>query len=404
MSFKPRTNYSMSGRLASGTRYSARGLAVCLSVFLAACTGTAVKNAQDENATPRDLARLPHLQVAAVGDIMLGSDFPEERLPPDHISILEPVAATLREADIAFGNLEGVIQDGGDPVKKCSSKKHCYLFRTPSRYVAQLKQAGFDVLNLANNHAKDFGEVGRDNTMALLNAAGIAHTGRDGDVAQLEVNGSKVAVIGFAPYLGSNNMLLIESAYGKIQALAKKNDIVIVSFHGGAEGDEFTRLPFGQEFFHGEDRGDVVAFSRMAVDAGADLVIGHGPHVPRALELYHDRLIAYSLGNFATYWGIKVSGLNGVAPILTATLDRDGRFVTGKLTSARQLRPAGPLPDKAGTAVSVMRELTLADFPDTPLIIDKRGNIRVVSPSTISGAPPTAKPAADIATASAQTE
>ena len=399
---RPHTNFTVTDRLATGTRYSARGLAVCLSVFLAACSGTAVKHAQVDGSSSSNASRLPQLQVAAVGDIMLGSDYPEERLPPEHVSLLEPVAKTLQQADIAIGNLEGVIQDGGEPVKKCSNKAQCYLFRTPSQYIDELKLAGFDVLNLANNHAKDFGEDGRSHTMALLDAAGIAHTGRDGDIAQLVVKGRKVAVIGFAPYLGSNNMLELETASAKISKLAELNDIVIVTFHGGAEGDEYTRLPFNREFFHGEDRGDVVAFSRMAVDAGADMVVGHGPHVPRALELYHDRLIAYSLGNFATYWGIKVSGMNGVAPILTAVLDSNGRFVKGKIVSTRQIRPAGPLPDKAGTAARVMHELTRVDFPDTPLVIDQRGNIRVVAPSTISGAPPTQNKVSDFSTAAIQ--
>lgn len=377
---------SQGGVLTAGSRYSARGLAVCLSFILAACSTPAVR---DSDLGEGDAAaQQRNLKVAAVGDIMLGTDFPDNRLPPEDASLLAPVSHTLKGADITIGNLEGVLQDGGEPVKQCNNPASCYLFRTPARYVEHLKLAGFDVLSLANNHARDFGEEGRDSSMRLLAGAQIAHTGRHGDYASLERHGRKVAVIGYAPYLGSNNMLEHDLARERVAELSASHDIVIVSFHGGAEGADRTRLPFEREYYHGEDRGDVVKFARMVVDAGADLVIGHGPHVPRALELYQDRLIAYSLGNFATYWGIKISGLNGLAPILTAELDAEGRFVSGKIVSAKQVRPDGTLLDDGHRAANYIAELTRSDFPQTPLLVDKRGNIRLTSPSAVSGAPP----------------
>ncbi len=323
---------------------------------------------------------------------MLGTDYPHDRLPPAGLNLLEPVSYTLQQADITFGNLEGVLIDGGKPFKRCSNPAHCYLFRTPSRFVEQFKQAGFDVVSLANNHARDFGEEGRSTSMALLAAAGIHHSGRDGDVASWEVKGSKVALIAFAPFAGANSMHALEQVRQRITELDHSHDIVLVSFHGGAEGAGVERVPFASEYYHGEARGDVVEFSRLAVDAGADLVLGHGPHVPRAIELYNGRLIAYSLGNFATYWGINVRGRNGLAPILTAELAPDGRFLGGKIVSARQVRPAGPVPDDSHTAARVIRDLTLADFPETPLIIDERGTISVSTPSLLSGAPPQVNP------------
>ncbi|MGM0593540.1 MAG: CapA family protein [Pseudomonadota bacterium] len=385
----------------TGLGSSARGLAVCLSFALAACSTTTERSpdtAQSEQTLPRLQERVaqeveaprPNVTVAAVGDIMLGTDYPEPRLPPQPRSLLEPVTHVLRAADVTIGNLEGVLQDGGAPVKQCANPARCYLFRSPASYAAELAHAGFDVMSLANNHARDFGEEGRSSSMAQLAAVGIAHTGRQGDVATLQVNESRVAVIAYAPFIGSHNMLALETARERIAALARQYDIVIVSFHGGGEGGEMTRIPFATEYYHGENRGDVVAFARMAVDAGADLVLGHGPHVPRALELYRERLIAYSLGNFATYWGIKVSGTNGLAPILTAELEADGRFVQGEIFSARQQRPVGPQPDSTHAAAKLMAELTRSDFPETPLVIDKRGSIRVASPSAISGAPPAA--------------
>ncbi len=378
----------------SGGRLSARGLAVGLSFILAACSSPGVRVTPEAGA-PQEAQEQPqpmNLTVAAVGDIMLGTDYPHGRLPPPELDLLKPVSHTLQQADIAFGNLEGVLMDGGAPVKQCSNPAHCYLFRTPSRFAEQLSRAGFDIMSLANNHARDFGEEGRSSSMAALAASGIHHSGREGDIASLEVKGNKVALIAFAPFAGANSMHALDQMKERIAQLNSNHDIVLVSFHGGAEGAGVERLPFAREFYHGEDRGDVVEFARLAVEAGADMVLGHGPHVPRALELYQGRLIAYSLGNFATYWGIKVSGANGLAPILTAELAPDGRFLSGKIVSARQLRPAGPVPDEAHTAAQMIRELTLADFPDTPLVIDKRGNISVVTPSLLSGAPPTVKP------------
>ena len=131
-------------------------------------------------------------------------------------------------------------------------------------------------------------------------------------------------MIAFAPNVGANSLNDHEIAVERVRALAADNDIVIVSFHAGAEGDGAEQLPFAREYYVGEDRGDVVMFAHAMVDAGADLLLGHGPHVARAMELYRDRLIAYSLGNFATYYGIGVEGNRGIAPILTARLDGEG--------------------------------------------------------------------------------
>ena len=313
----------------------------------------------------------PVLRIRAVGDIMLGTDFPQDRLPPaDGSALLAPVAHWLRNADLTFGNVEGVLMDGGEPEKFCNNPSLCYLFRSPARYAFTLRDAGFDVVSLANNHARDFGETGRSASMAALDAAGIAHSGRVGDLASLEVKGHRVAVAAFAPNPGSWPLLDIEGASHLVAGLAVGHDIVIVSFHGGAEGADALHVPPGMETYYGEERGDLRAFSRAVIGAGADLVIGHGPHVPRGLELYRDRLIAYSLGNFATHWGISVSGNKGLAPVLDVTLDGSGKFVEGEILSAVQRRPDGVFPDDAQAALRLMRELTRADFGGGGLVFD----------------------------------
>jgi hypothetical protein len=319
------------------------------------------------------------ISIASVGDMMIGTDFPENHLPDDDgAGFLRHVTPVLSAVDIAFGNLEGVLVDGGEPAKKCKNPSACYLFRSPTRYAEHYRAAGFDVLSLANNHARDFGEEGRTSTMEALDAVGIHHSGRVGEFASFEANGLKIAVLAYAVTKNSNMLLDYELAFATVAVHAANHDVVIVSFHGGAEGVDATNLPFAEEEYYNEPRGDVVMFARGMVDAGADLVIGHGPHVIRAAERYKDRLIAYSLGNFATYYGISVAGIKGIAPILISTLDGEGKFIGGEIVSTVQLRPDGPSIDPKNRALNILRGLSIEDFekpglkflPDGSLIAD----------------------------------
>jgi len=318
------------------------------------------------------------LHIIAVGDMMLGTDFPKNRLPPhEGKHLLAGVAKTLASADVTFGNFEGTLLQGGKSAKSC--RKNCYVFRTPPGYVSNLLSAGFDVMSLANNHARDFGEQGRTASMKALSSVGIQHSGRLGDVARWQVKGAKLALIAFAPFGGSHDPIDLKLAIKLVEGLKANNDLVMISMHMGAEGSKATRIPFKKEIFYGEDRGDVVRFSRAMVDAGADLVLGHGPHVPRAIELYRGRLIAYSLGNFCTYYGINVRGINGLAPILSVKLRSNGEFSSGQIISARQIRPNGPTLDPQHKAAKLIAKLTALDFPQTPLEISPNGQIKVTA-------------------------
>ena len=209
------------------------------------------------------------------------------------------------------------------------------------------------------------------------------YSGREGTVASFAANGRRIAMVAFAPNVGSNSLNDPQIGLPLVTELAAKHDIVIVSFHGGAEGNGAEKMPFAREIFAGEDRGNVVEFAHSMIDAGADIVIGHGPHVVRPLEIYRDRLIAYSLGNFATYYGISVEGIRGIAPILMATLDDEGRFVSGKIEPTIQLRPAGPAPDPDKKVITLMRELTSAAFPNGLLNIAEDGTLTRVMSSPV---------------------
>ena len=144
----------------------------------------------------------------------------------------------------------------------------------------------------------------------------------------------------------------------------------IVSFHGGAEGTNATHVKTGAERYLGENRGDLKVFAHGVIDAGADLVLGHGPHVVRAMELYQDHLIAYSLGNFATYGRFDLSGALGYAVMLEVWLGEDGRFLSGRLIPTKQEGKGVPMPDETGRGASLVRRLTLEDFPKTGPHID----------------------------------
>ena len=325
------------------------------------------------------------ISIASVGDMMIGTYFPKNHLPDDDgPGFLADVAPYLQAADIAFGNLEGVLIDGGEPAKKCSNPNACYLFRSPTRYARHYRDAGFDVMSLANNHARDFGEEGRDSSARALLGVGITASGRHGTWSIVKTDELHVAFANFAVTKNSNMLLDYEESFAFIEALDEAFDIVVVTFHGGAEGVDATNVPFAEEEYYGEPRGDVVWFARGAVDHGADLVIGHGPHVVRGVERYKERLIAYSLGNFATYYGISVAGIKGIAPILNTTLDGEGRFVEGNVVSTVQLRPAGPSIDPQDRALKMMRGLSIDDFgnpglsflPDGTVLPKDRPDVR----------------------------
>jgi hypothetical protein len=154
------------------------------------------------------------------------------------------------------------------------------------------------------------------------------------------------------------------------------HDLVFVSFHGGAEGSKAAHVPNGPEKFYSENRGDLRAFARTAVGAGADLVLGHGPHVWRGLELVDGHLVAYSMGNFATYGLFRLEGALGTSAVLEVTLGPDGRLVTGKLLPTLQANGGLPAPDPAGKVIPMVRDLSTTDFGATAPQIDDDGTIR----------------------------
>jgi hypothetical protein len=316
--------------------------------------------------------------VTAVGDVMLGTTFPDEStLPPnDGADLLTEVTPFLKRGDVVYGNLEGPIVDGGDSAK-CHGKKigTCFAFRVPTRYGKYLKDAGFTVMGLANNHAMDFGLEGRASSRQVLDAMQIAHTGEVGDIARLTVKGRKITVIAFATYQGAFNFLDLDTSLETIRAAKAESNLVIVGFHGGAEGATHQHVLEGDETFLGEDRGDLRRFTHAAIDAGADLLLGSGPHVVRAMEIYKGKLIAYSLGNFATYGPFNLNAENGLTMVLEVRLATDGTFLRGQAYAVKQEKPGGPKLDPDKKILPVLRALSNADFPQTAIVVGPQGEL-----------------------------
>jgi poly-gamma-glutamate capsule biosynthesis protein CapA/YwtB (metallophosphatase superfamily) len=307
--------------------------------------------------------------------MMLGTAIPAGHLPPDDgAHLLDAVIPLLEDADLTFANLEGPLCDSGES-SKCRKGGNCFAFRTPTAYVKHFVAAGVDLVSTANNHSGDFGERCRRETERTLDAAGIVWSGPPGSIGKTTVNGKRVALVAFHTSRSCNDLNDLPAAKKLVQKAKADADVVIVSFHGGAEGAHATRVKDGPERYLGENRGDLKAFAHGVIDAGADVVIGHGPHVLRGIELYQGHLIAYSLGNFATYGRFDLSGPLGVSVVLEVTLDDAGKFAGGRLFATKQEGKGIPALDPSGRGIAMIRELTARDFPRTGVVVGEDGTL-----------------------------
>ena len=324
-------------------------------------------------AAPKDT-----VQVVAVGDIMMGTIVPNgEHLPPNNdcsrsFSMVKPYFAN---ADVLFGNLEGAMTDAKGDAKTCHDPSTCYTFGMPTAFARCLVDAGFDILSIANNHSGDFGEQGRASTVQTLKNAGIRYAGLvNCPTVEFVKDGVKYGFCAFAPNSGTMNVKDIPAAQEIVRQLKTRCDIVIVSFHAGAEGRAYQHVTRQTETFLGESRGNVYEFAHKMIDAGGDILLGHGPHVTRAVEIYKNRFIAYSMGNFSTYRRVNVEGVNGLAPIFRIFTTKDGRFIKARITPTFQpVDDRTPRYDPTGRVISVIQSLTSADLPEVKINITNDG-------------------------------
>lgn len=307
--------------------------------------------------------------IVATGDIVMGST---PNLPSDGGRSFFSDVETDLAGDVVLGNLEGTLSTGGG--SKCGKgSTNCFAFQTPPSYARWLQQAGFTVMNLANNHAYDFGAGGLRQTTDALAGVGLEWTGRPGQITVQKVGGIRIALVGFAPYPWAQSLTDIAAAKRLVRKAARSADVVVVTMHAGAEGSDRQHVKRGTERFLGENRGDSMRFAHAVVDAGADLVVGSGPHVLRGMEWYKGRLIAYSLGNFAGYKVFSLGGPLSTSGILRVTLRGDGKFETGRLVPTHLVGAGLPAIDPAEAAHGAVRTLSREDFGARAVKISRDG-------------------------------
>jgi poly-gamma-glutamate capsule biosynthesis protein CapA/YwtB (metallophosphatase superfamily) len=299
-------------------------------------------------------------------------------LPSEPKRYFDQVRRRLR-GDVVFGNLEGTLTDVSESPKCGAGSTECYAFRAPPEFGQALRAAGFTVMSNANNHSFDYGEAGQEETLKALDRAGISHTGMPEEIEVVRVGGRRIAFVGFAPYSNTASLTDLDTARALIRRAARLAEIVVGAFHAGAEGSDALHVSGEEEIYLGEDRGNPEEFAHMAIEAGADLILGSGPHVLRGMEIYRDRLIAYSLGNFSGFHNFSLEGTLGQSVILHVTLAGHGGFRAGRLDSVRLIEAGEPVPDPEGAGAELVSTLSSEDFGSTGVTIGSGG--RIVPPS-----------------------
>jgi hypothetical protein len=296
---------------------------------------------------------------------------------------------SLLTGDLVIGNLEGVLADTGTTTKcdapgrrrdgSLPQRSNCYVFLTPTRLAPRLRDAGFTHLNLANNHSHDFGLAGRISSETTLRGLGLKVYGPVGQISIDTVRSGDsltiVGLIGFSTYPSAANLLDLRASAAVVDSISRMVDLVVVTFHGGREGTGALNVARGPEFLGSEPRGDLRQWARVVIDAGADLVVGHGPHVLRGIEFYRGHPVVYSLGNFLTYRGFNLEGVLGLTGVLQVELDGSGAFRSGRFHSMVQVPRQGPRLDSQAAAINLMRRLSVEDFGDAAARIQPDGTI-----------------------------
>jgi hypothetical protein len=308
------------------------------------------------------------------GDLTPGSAY--GRPPAAGATMLAAIADQLRNADIATVNLEGTLGLGGPAKCAKGASSTCYAFQAPAANAIALADPGIDVVNLANNHAFDYGAVGARLTLDALRRYGIRTTGRPEQIAYVDLPRARVAFLGFAAYPWAAPIRRVDAVRALVREAARHADVVVVFMHAGAEGASKTHTPDRDEEAFGERRGNPRAFAHAAVDAGADLVLGSGPHVLRGMELYRQRLIAYSLGNLAGYKNFSLGGRSALSGLLRVRVTPRGAFGAGTFTSLRLAGPGLPVLDPSHASAALVTTLSRRDFGRRGVSVGLDGALR----------------------------
>lgn len=256
-------------------------------------------------------------RIGAMGDLVFSGDTDANRRG------LREAAALAEQSDFVFANLEGVITSH-EVAAKPYVPGRSYAFRFPVATAGLLRDSGVHAVTIANNHSNDYGAQGFADSRQHLGAAGIGMTGQRDHVLYIERGGKRIALVAFGFYSRFNDINDIPAAVALVKRARAQVDLVVVTFHAGAEGAVAALLGDETELFMGERRGNPRAFSRAVIDAGADLVVGHGPHVLRAVECMGGKPVVHSLGNFVSAGGLNTRGLAGLTAYLEVVFSGEG--------------------------------------------------------------------------------
>lgn len=320
-------------------------------------------------AAPAPVAEAPPIIIRAVGDIVLGSNYPHPRLPDarDKQRIVE-LHQTLNNADIVIGNLEGVLYDQGKS-RKDVSRPGYFAFRMPESYAATLHEMGFDVLSLANNHSMDFGAEGVEATRRALLAEGIQPVGVAGaEMATVTVRDTTVAVLSYSYLQNFTHMhdeARIQADIERAMSVAK---VVVVTVHAGGEGEAAAGRPDQDEYFMSEYRGNIRRFARFAIDAGASAVFGHGPHVVRPYEVYKGKPIFFSLGNFVGYRTLSTRGKLGHSIVAEVRISPQGQLLGAGVIPLKLDKAGIPVADYSAAGLGALDGLLAQQLEKRPIL------------------------------------
>jgi poly-gamma-glutamate capsule biosynthesis protein CapA/YwtB (metallophosphatase superfamily) len=294
--------------------------------------------------------------------------------------LLAPLRPLVAGADILLLNVEGAIGEGPAPEKCRPGATGCYAFRQPVEAAAALAGLGAPgrlVGNVANNHALDAGRAGFEATVAHLRQAGAQVTGTDTLAALVATGaGDTIAVLGFSTFQAGPDARDLDAVRRHVARAFARYRRVVVSVHMGAEGVSAQRTPDANERYLGEERGNPVAFAHAALESGAALVVGHGPHVLRAAEWRGDALVLYSLGNLVTYGPFNLREPLNRGAIACTAIDEAGRIAEAWLRSTYQSAPGQVVSDPTGRGAALVDSLSRLDFPETGASFAPDGSIR----------------------------
>ena len=342
-------SHADSSTAVSSTAKSVAATGSAAAISTASTPGTPTTS-QSMPATPAAVT------IGWVGDITPGSSY---GMPPQHgQALFSHVRGKLKAPDIMIGNLEGTYGTGG--ASKGSSDAS-FSFQAPPDYAKALSWAGFDVMNVANNHAHDYLDAGMTATHRALKSAHVAYTGLPGQITVVERNGVRVAFIGAAPYPWSQSLADVSATARLVRRARTKADSSSCSCMQGPKVPTSNTRRKGAEHAYGEFRGSPRAFAHAMISAGASAVLGSGPHVVRGVERYKGGLIAYS-------WAISRGGAtstpldSGPLGLLTIRIDSQGEVLGGQWTSLKLASSGASVVDSDGGSLTLVKKLSRQDF------------------------------------------